>query len=81
MKRKSWEIRDCNIDLNLSLSVLNSGSDDRIDMLGNVDSEDGDNSLSLSLFPSSCSKLSKLDEEGDHGGKRAKMASILDLTL
>ncbi|KAA8534039.1 hypothetical protein F0562_031556 [Nyssa sinensis] len=75
LKRKLSDT-DCNLDLNLSLKMTQKENGFEKGL------EDGevDSSLSLSLFSSSTSKFSKL-EETDGRTKKERNASTLDLTL
>lgn len=79
LKRKASADSDVNLDLNLSLPTP-SQADDRDNKRLKVD--ETDDSLSLSLFPSSTSAPSRNLEE-IHGTtrKHARTASTLDLTL
>ncbi|CDP13985.1 unnamed protein product [Coffea canephora] len=79
LKRKASADSDMNLDLNLSLPTPRQ-TDERDNRRLKVDGTD--NSLSLSLFPSSTT-LSSRNLEEIHGNtrKHARTASTLDLTL
>ncbi|CAK9135813.1 unnamed protein product [Ilex paraguariensis] len=74
-KRK---VLDSNCDLDLNLSLKMTPKDD--DFERSLKDRKVDSSLSLSLFSSSTSKSSRL-EESDGSRKQSRMASSLDLTL
>ncbi|KAK9283745.1 hypothetical protein L1049_011995 [Liquidambar formosana] len=77
LKRMSSDL-NCDLDLNLSLRVP-PGNDDIVEKVSVGD--EVDSSLSLSLFSSSSSTLSRLKEGDGSRKKHAGMASTLDLTL